>query len=62
MLKNDVEFEAGRIVNVSSLLGSMAQHQDPASLVYEMKGIPAYNLSKSTVNAWTVHLAASHSR
>lgn len=49
--------ESGRIVNVSSVLGSMTQHQDPASPVYEMKAIPAYNVSKSTVNAWTVHLA-----
>ncbi|MDO9357355.1 MAG: SDR family NAD(P)-dependent oxidoreductase, partial [Solirubrobacteraceae bacterium] len=51
------ESAAGRIVNVSSLLGSMTQHVDPASRVFELKGIPAYNVSKSTVNAWTVHLA-----
>lgn len=48
---------AGRIVNVSSLLGSLSQHQDPASFIYDFKGIPAYNVSKSAVNAWTVHLA-----
>ena len=48
---------AGRIVNVSSLLGSLNQHQDPASFIYEFKGVPAYNVSKSAVNAWTVHLA-----
>jgi NAD(P)-dependent dehydrogenase (short-subunit alcohol dehydrogenase family) len=48
---------AGRIVNVSSVLGSMTLHQDPAAAVYEVKGIPAYNVSKSAVNAWTVHLA-----
>ena len=24
---------------------------------YEFKGVPAYNVSKSAVNAWTVHLA-----
>ncbi len=48
---------SGRIVNVSSLLGSIAQHQDPASFIYAMKGIPAYNVSKTAVNAWTVHLA-----
>jgi NAD(P)-dependent dehydrogenase (short-subunit alcohol dehydrogenase family) len=48
---------SGRIVNVSSLLGSLAQHQDPGSFIYEFKGIPAYNVSKSAVNAWTVHLA-----
>ncbi|WP_101926858.1 MULTISPECIES: SDR family oxidoreductase [Luteimonas] len=48
---------AGRIVNVSSLLGSLAQHQQPGSPIYDMKGIPAYNVSKTAVNAWTVHLA-----
>ncbi|ATD66494.1 short-chain dehydrogenase [Luteimonas chenhongjianii] len=48
---------AGRIVNVSSLLGSISQHQDPASFIYDFKGTPAYNVSKSAVNAWTVHLA-----
>ncbi len=49
--------EAGRIVNVSSLLGSISEHQNPASFIYEFKGVPAYNVSKSAVNAWTVHLA-----
>ncbi|RXR07520.1 SDR family oxidoreductase [Pseudoxanthomonas composti] len=47
---------AGRIVNVSSLLGSITAHLDPASPIYEMK-IPAYDVSKTAVNAWTVHLA-----
>ena len=47
---------AGRIVNVSSLLGSMALHSDPASPIYDFK-VPAYNVSKSAVNAWTVQLA-----
>ena len=47
---------AGRIVNVSSALGSIALHADPASFIYDMK-IPAYNVSKSAVNAWTVQLA-----
>ena len=47
----------GRIVNVSSLLGSLAAHNDPASTIYDFKSIPAYNASKSAVNAWTVHLA-----
>jgi len=47
---------AGRIVNVSSLLGSVTSHSDPASPVYDFK-IPAYNVSKSAVNAWTVQLA-----
>jgi NAD(P)-dependent dehydrogenase (short-subunit alcohol dehydrogenase family) len=47
---------AGRIVNVSSLLGSMTLHSDPSSPIYDFK-IPAYNVSKSAVNAWTVQLA-----
>lgn len=48
--------EAGRIVNVSSILGSMAANTDPTSTFYDFK-IPAYNISKSALNAWTVHLA-----
>jgi NAD(P)-dependent dehydrogenase (short-subunit alcohol dehydrogenase family) len=48
--------DAGRIVNVSSILGSIALHVDPASPIYGYK-IPAYNVSKTAVNAWTVHLA-----
>lgn len=47
---------AARIVNVSSILGSMAANVDPTSTFYGFK-IPAYNISKSAVNAWTVHLA-----
>lgn len=47
---------AARIVNVSSILGSLALHQDPASPIYDFK-LPAYNVSKSAVNAWTVQLA-----
>jgi NAD(P)-dependent dehydrogenase (short-subunit alcohol dehydrogenase family) len=47
---------AGRIVNVSSLLGSVTNHADPKSPVYDFK-VPAYNVSKSAVNAWTVQLA-----
>lgn len=48
--------DAGRIVNVSSLLGSLAMHSDPVSPVYDFK-VPAYNVSKSAVNAWIVQLA-----
>jgi NAD(P)-dependent dehydrogenase (short-subunit alcohol dehydrogenase family) len=47
---------AGRIVNVSSVLGSMAANVDPTSEFYGFK-IPAYNVSKTALNAWTVHLA-----
>ena len=47
---------AGRIVNLSSILGSNTLHQDPSSSIYDFK-LPAYNVSKSAVNAWTVQLA-----
>ena len=47
---------AARIVNVSSILGSIAANADPASPVYDFK-VSAYNVSKTAVNAWTVHLA-----
>lgn len=47
---------AGRIVNVSSALGSLTLHADPDSFIYDFK-IPAYNVSKSAVNAWTLQLA-----
>jgi NAD(P)-dependent dehydrogenase (short-subunit alcohol dehydrogenase family) len=51
--------QAGRIVNVSSLLASLAKHSDPTSYVYSdaFKSLPAYSASKSAVNSWTVHLA-----
>ena len=48
--------DAGRIVNVSSILGSIAEHLDPNSSIYNFK-VPAYDVSKSAVNAWTAHLA-----
>lgn len=48
---------AARIVNVSSLLASLAAHSDPASPIWDFKIIPAYNASKSAVNSYTVHLA-----
>lgn len=47
---------AGRIVNVSSALGSLTLHADPTSFIYDFK-VPAYNVSKSAVNAWTLQLA-----
>ena len=50
------ESAAGRIVNVSSGLGSLTLHSDPASPIYDYK-VPAYNVSKTAVNGWTVHLA-----
>jgi NAD(P)-dependent dehydrogenase (short-subunit alcohol dehydrogenase family) len=48
--------QAGRIVNLSSSLASLALHTDPASGIYDLK-VPAYDASKTAVNAWTVHLA-----
>ncbi len=47
---------AGRIVNVSSNLGSLTNHGDPGSSTYNVK-ILAYNASKTALNAFTVHLA-----
>jgi NAD(P)-dependent dehydrogenase (short-subunit alcohol dehydrogenase family) len=49
--------EAGRVVNLSSILGSITFHATPGSPVYESKDTPAYNVSKSAVNAYTVQLA-----
>jgi NAD(P)-dependent dehydrogenase (short-subunit alcohol dehydrogenase family) len=48
--------DAGRIVNLSSILGSITLHATPGSPVYDSK-LPAYNVSKSAVNAYTVQLA-----
>ncbi|SEJ31434.1 NAD(P)-dependent dehydrogenase, short-chain alcohol dehydrogenase family [Dyadobacter koreensis] len=48
--------EAGRIVNVSSRLGSLSHHSDPASPIYPIQMF-AYNTSKTALNAFTVHLA-----
>jgi NAD(P)-dependent dehydrogenase (short-subunit alcohol dehydrogenase family) len=49
--------EAARIVNLSSILGSISFHATPGSPVYEAKDTPAYNVSKAAVNAYTVQLA-----
>ncbi|ECE0486472.1 SDR family oxidoreductase [Salmonella enterica subsp. enterica] len=51
--------DAGRIVNVSSLLASLSIHTDKDSYAYSpyFKSLPAYSASKSAVNSWTVHLA-----
>ena len=48
--------EAGRIVNLSSILGSITYHATPGSPTYDFK-MPAYNVSKAAVNAYTVQLA-----
>lgn len=47
---------AGRIVNLSSVLGSLTRHSDPSSPIYYKKAF-AYDASKTALNAFTVHLA-----
>ena len=48
--------EAGRIVFLSSLLGSLTEHSNPESAIYGWK-TPAYNISKTALNGYAVHLA-----
>ena len=48
--------DAGRIVNVSSNLASLALHQDPDFQFYNVKQL-GYDSSKTAVNAFTIHLA-----
>jgi NAD(P)-dependent dehydrogenase (short-subunit alcohol dehydrogenase family) len=47
---------AGRIVNVSSIQGSLALHADPASAIFPYK-VFAYDTSKAALNSFTIHLA-----
>lgn len=47
---------AGRIVNLSSILGSLTVHSDKHSPIYNAK-VFAYDASKTALNAFTVHLA-----
>jgi NAD(P)-dependent dehydrogenase (short-subunit alcohol dehydrogenase family) len=47
---------AGRIVNVSSIMGSLTLHSDPESPIYPHK-VFAYNTSKAALNSFTIHLA-----
>jgi NAD(P)-dependent dehydrogenase (short-subunit alcohol dehydrogenase family) len=47
---------AGRIVNLSSILGSNTLHATPGSPIYEAKTF-GYNASKAALNAFTIHLA-----
>jgi NAD(P)-dependent dehydrogenase (short-subunit alcohol dehydrogenase family) len=47
---------SGRIVNLSSILGSLTNQQNPKSMVYNSQTF-AYNASKIDLNAFTVHLA-----
>ena len=48
---------AGRIVNLSSLLGSLTLHSDPKAGLDDVKPL-AYDASKAAVNQFTIHLAA----
>lgn len=48
--------DAGRIVNVSSIMGSLALHEDEVSPIYGIK-LLAYNSSKTALNQFTLHLA-----
>jgi NAD(P)-dependent dehydrogenase (short-subunit alcohol dehydrogenase family) len=47
---------AGRIVNLSSILGSLTLQATPGSPIYDAKSF-AYDASKTALNAFTVHLA-----
>jgi NAD(P)-dependent dehydrogenase (short-subunit alcohol dehydrogenase family) len=48
--------DAGRIVNLSSILGSLGLHADPSSPIFNFKSF-AYDASKSALNAYSIHLA-----
>lgn len=48
--------KAARIVNLSSILGSLTLHATKGSYVYDAKTF-AYDASKAALNAFTIHLA-----
>jgi NAD(P)-dependent dehydrogenase (short-subunit alcohol dehydrogenase family) len=48
--------DAGRIVNMSSILGSQTLHADPKSPIYDFKSL-SYDASKAALNSFTIHLA-----
>jgi NAD(P)-dependent dehydrogenase (short-subunit alcohol dehydrogenase family) len=48
--------KAGRIVNVSSILGSLTLQATPGSPTHGVKSF-AYNTSKAALNSFTIHLA-----
>jgi NAD(P)-dependent dehydrogenase (short-subunit alcohol dehydrogenase family) len=48
--------EAGRIVNLSSILASNTLHATPGSFIYDAKTF-AYDASKAALNSFTIHLA-----
>jgi NAD(P)-dependent dehydrogenase (short-subunit alcohol dehydrogenase family) len=47
---------AGRIVNLSSILGSNTLHATPGSPIYDAKTF-SYDASKAALNSFTIHLA-----
>ncbi len=47
---------AGRIVNLSSILGSLTLHATKGSPIYDAKTF-AYDTSKAALNSFTIHLA-----
>jgi NAD(P)-dependent dehydrogenase (short-subunit alcohol dehydrogenase family) len=47
---------SARIVNLSSILGSLTLQADPHSPIYDAKSF-AYDASKTALNAFTIHLA-----
>lgn len=47
---------SGRIVNMSSIIGSLGMQADSDSMVYGAKPL-AYSASKAALNAFTIHLA-----
>lgn len=49
---------SGRIVNISSMLGSLTLHSDKSAGLDQTKPF-AYDASKTAVNQFTVHLAAA---
>jgi NAD(P)-dependent dehydrogenase (short-subunit alcohol dehydrogenase family) len=49
---------AGRIVNISTTMGSLADQSDPSSPYYDLV-VPAYQTSKAALNGLTVALAKS---
>jgi NAD(P)-dependent dehydrogenase (short-subunit alcohol dehydrogenase family) len=48
--------DAGRIVNMSSILGSQTLQADPKSIIYDFKSL-SYDASKAALNSFTIHLS-----
>ncbi len=48
--------QAARIVNLSSIMGSLTLHSSPKSPIYNNKPF-AYDASKAALNSFTIHLA-----